>query len=131
MLKKIIILAACLVAAIALFFGGKYFYDLSRYEEIVKEIVIESPDLSNISDGTYEGSFDAIIVAADVSVTVNDHKITNILINKHKNERGSSAEVITDDVIAQQSLEVDAISGATNSSKVILKAIENALEEAN
>jgi len=35
--------------------------------------------------------------------------------------------VIVDSVIENQSLDVDAISGATYSSKVILKAIENAL----
>ncbi len=39
------------------------------------------------------------------------------------------AEIITDKVIDTQSLQVDAISGATYSSKTILKAIENALKK--
>ena len=50
-----------------------------------------------------------------------------IVLIEHKNERGAAAEEITDKVIAAQSLQVDTISGATSSSKVVLKAIENAL----
>ena len=84
-------------------------------------------DLSNISDGKYTGSCDAVYVGAEVSVTVKDHKITDITLLNHKNERGKPAEVIIENVIKAQSLQVDTISGATNSSKVILKAIENAL----
>ena len=40
---------------------------------------------------------------------------------------GEKAEVIIDKVMAEQSLEVDVVSGATLSSKCILNAIENAL----
>ena len=65
--------------------------------------------------------------AAKVSVTVKDNKITDITLLNHKNERGKPAEVIPEKVLKAQSLQVDTISGATNSSKVILKAIENAL----
>ena len=36
-------------------------------------------------------------------------------------------EKLADDMVKQQSLNVDAVSGATNSSKVIRKAVENAL----
>ncbi|WP_313562885.1 FMN-binding protein [Ruminiclostridium cellobioparum] len=42
--------------------------------------------------------------------------------------RGAKAEAIVDKIISEQSVTVDVISGATNSSKVILKAVENALE---
>jgi len=128
--KKTIIGAVCLVVVIALAFGGKYLYDFQRYRNIIAGIEIRTPDISLIHDGTYNGTFDAIFVGADVSVTVIDNRITEIIINEHKNDRGPTAEVITDDVIVQQSLEVDTISGATNSSRVILKAIENALESA-
>jgi uncharacterized protein with FMN-binding domain len=33
-----------------------------------------------------------------------------------------------DQIVSEQKIDVDAISGATNSSKVIKKAVENALE---
>lgn len=67
----------------------------------------------------------------EVEVTVRQHKITDILIVRHDNGLGGAAETITDDVIREQSLEVDAVSGATVSSKCILKAIENVLENAD
>ena len=126
MLKKILISVACLALIVAMF-GGKMLIDTTRYRRIISEIEIRSPDLTLIQDGVYFGSFDAILISADVEVTVIDHKITEIVLD-HKNDRGASAEVIIDDVIMQQSLKIDTISGATNSSKVILKAVENALE---
>ncbi|MEA1883434.1 MAG: FMN-binding protein [Thermotogota bacterium] len=54
-------------------------------------------------------------------------KIQDIKINKHVNGKGKGAEEITKDVIAQQSLKVDTVTGATYSSIAILKAIEQAL----
>ena len=53
--------------------------------------------------------------------------MANIDILEHKNGRGSPAEVVTDRIIEKQKIDVDAISGATNSSIVIKKAVENAL----
>ena len=131
MLKKIIISAVCLAVAAALCFGGKSLYDLSKYKKIISDVEIRTPDISLIRDGVYNGFFDAIFVSADVDVTVQNHMITGIVINEHNNGRGAPAEVITEDVISRQSLEVDTISGATSSSKVILKAIENALGKGN
>ena len=108
---------------------GFYFYRIGVYQSIVAEIVVTTPDLGAVEDGTYQGSFDAFEVAATVEVAVKDHKITAITILRHKTDRGRKAEVITAEVITAQSLQVDTISGATNSSKVILKAIEMALEQ--
>lgn len=57
-------------------------------------------------------------------VTVKDHKIVDILLLNHKNNKGKIGEVINEKVLMAQSLQVDTVSGTTNSSKVILKAIE-------
>ena len=70
---------------------------------------------------------DAVLVAAQVRVTVADGAIRRIEILHHENGRGKPAEAVLDRVIAAQSLRVDAVSGATSSSKVLLKAVENAL----
>jgi uncharacterized protein with FMN-binding domain len=126
--KRIVIIAVCIAVLSGGVFGANYLNSLYKYKKIVSEVNIKSVDLSKVHDGTYTGSFDAIFVAAAVEVTVKDNKITDIKLLKHKTERGKPAEVIIDDVKQKQSLQVDAISGATNSSKVILKAIENALE---
>jgi len=88
---------------------------------------ISDIDLSKIEDGIYAGSCIAFPVSAEVEVTINNNKITNIELKKHSNGQGSQAEVIPDKVVKAQTLEVDIVSGATYSSKVILKAIENAL----
>ena len=66
-------------------------------------------------------------VYAKVKVTVQSGVITNIDILEHKNGRGSSAEVVADRIIEEQKINVEAVSGATNSSTVIKKAVENAL----
>jgi len=125
--KRILVGVCAIVLVVAIGFGGKQLYDLSSYRKIIDDTVIETPDLTKIEDGTYNGSYDSILVAADVDVTVIDHRITSIVIIEHKTGRGAPAEVIIDEVVAQQSLDVDTITGATNSSKVILMAVQNAL----
>ncbi len=124
--KKVlfIILAAVLIIGGAV--AAKYFSDLSSYRQAVEEITIGTVDLSTVPDGVYTGSADAVWVSAAVEVTVENHRITNIELD-HKHGQGKEAEVLPDQVIEAQSLQVDLISGVTSSSKVILKAIENAL----
>lgn len=89
---------------------------------------IQDVDLSKIEDGYYEGSYEVFPISVKVNVTVKNHGITDIIILKHTNGQGGSAEKITEHIIKSQSLKVDAISGATYSSKVIIKAVENALK---
>ena len=84
-------------------------------------------DLAKVEDGTYTGSEDANIIKVTVEVTVKDHAITKINLLEHQNGQGKPAEVIVDDIVAANSLEVDAISGATHSSQVIKTAVYNAL----
>ena len=67
-------------------------------------------------------------VSAKVSVTIKDHRIESIELLEHNNGQGAGAEVIPSIVVEKQTMQIDTISGATYSSKVILKAIENALQ---
>jgi len=128
MKKKMIVGLVCVILALILVFGGTYLYLYSSYQDAISRIVLESPKFSNVENGTYNGQYDAYMVAAEVNVTVEDGLITEIILVKHKTDRGKPAERIIDDVILMQSLDVDAVTGATNSSRVILKAIQNALE---
>jgi uncharacterized protein with FMN-binding domain len=84
-------------------------------------------DLTTIQDGTYTGSYAMFPVEAVVEVTVHNYEITLVKIVKHNNGKGQSAEMVADRVVEAQSLQVDSVSGSTYSSRVILKAIENAL----
>jgi len=91
------------------------------------EIVVKTPELASLADGTYRGSYDAGLVKATVDVAMTQGRIDKVIIVTHKCGLGKPAEVIVNDVVKKQSLDVDAISGATRSSLVILKAIEVAL----
>jgi len=126
---KIVVTLISLGMIAVIFFGVRYYIAFQKYKKIIREVSINKVNISQVSDGTYPGSFDAAIVAANVSVSVKDHKITDIQLIRHKHERGQKAEVIPQRVLSAQSLDVDVVSGATNSSKVILKAIENALNK--
>ena len=89
------------------------------------------PNLFSKTDGVYRGEYDMsgtpIKVTLDVSILNN--KITDINIIRHNSSSiGKKAEVITASIIEQQRLDVDVVSGASASSKAILKAVENALE---
>lgn len=127
-IKRAIMGVLALAVAGGIFFGLRYYMQLQEYKKRIEGIVISRVDLSNVRDGSYRGSFDAIFVGAEVVVQVKNHTIESIDLVKHKNERGAKAEAIVDKIISEQSVAVDVISGATNSSKVILKAVENALE---
>jgi len=86
-------------------------------------------DLSALADGIYQGECDNGLVFVRVEVEVQNQIISNIRILEHRNGMGQAAETIVNDVTRSQSLEVDAVSGATFSSQTILKAIENALSK--
>ncbi len=92
------------------------------------QIDVGEIDLTNVEDGTYQGNYDAGLVKVDLSVEVKDHTITNIVINKHDNGLGKKAEKIINTIIQEQSIDVDAVSGATISSDAIRKAIEEAVK---
>ncbi len=56
-------------------------------------------------------------------------EVSNINILEHRHERGETAEAIINKIVEQQKIDIDTISGATNSSIVIKKAVENALKK--
>lgn len=123
------IIAAVLAVALVtgIYFAGNYIYQLQEYKKRIAAISISAVDLSKIPDGSYIGSYDAIMISATVRVNIHNHQISGIDLISHKNERGKKAEVIVNEIKSAQSLKVDTITGATNSSKVILKAVQNAL----
>ena len=88
-------------------------------------------DPARLKDGTYEGSFRGGPNKATVSVSIRNRKISRITIVEHQAWRGRKAEKpIVERIIATQSTSVDAVSGATNSSRVIMNAVQNAVEKA-
>jgi len=94
--------------------------------------VIGGPvDPAKLADGTYQGSDRGGPNKAIVEVTIKDNAIVNIKIIQHQAWRGKKAEeAIVERIIAHQSTRVDAVSGATNSSRVIMNAVQRAIEKA-
>ena len=126
--KKVVLLVIMLLLLIGLVWGIIYLKSVSDYKQAVKETTFEEINISDIPDGVYIGEYDVNFIYARVEVTVQNGEITNINILEHRHERGKTAEVIADSIVDEQKIDVDAISGATNSSTVIKKAVENALK---
>jgi len=96
-----------------------------------KNLTAKMPDLALKADGVYRGSYDltGTPVKVTLDVTVQNYKISEIKIAQHFcSPIGKKAEKIIDRIIEKQNLDVDAVSGATASSKSIIKAVENALQ---
>jgi uncharacterized protein with FMN-binding domain len=84
-------------------------------------------DLSQVADGVYTGHSETDLVKVDVRVTVADGRIEDIEILKHECGKGHPADVIVSDMIKDNTVDVDAVSGATMSSEVIKDAVRDAL----
>lgn len=122
------LVVVALVVIAVLVYVVPIFVKLKRFQAIADQVGTRDIDLSGVPDGSYLGSYDSGPVIVQVKVTVAGHKITSIDLLKHRTGQGQAAAAITDRVVEAQSIKVDAISGATMSSKVILLAIENALK---
>ena len=85
-----------------------------------------------LKDGVYDGEYRKGINNAVVKVTIADGRITDIELVEHfASWIGNDANaVIPARIVEQQSTRVDAISGATNSSRVIMNAVQKAIEKA-
>jgi uncharacterized protein with FMN-binding domain len=94
---------------------------------VMPTIELGDPDFSALPDGTYRGSFDGGLVKAEVELYSSSGAITDIRLLRHDCGKGKPAGIIVERVMQAQSLRVDTVSGATYSSKVILRAIENAI----
>ena len=84
-------------------------------------------------DGTYQGSGTGFGGTVTVQVTVADGKITGIDILDASGETPSyfaSARGVVSKILAGQTPNVDAVSGATYSSNGIIQAVQNALSKA-
>ena len=129
--KKTVLFVIMFLLLVGFVLGILYLKSVSDYKQAVRETTFEDINISDIPDGVYVGEYDVDFIYAKVEVAVQNGEITNINILEHRHERGKTAEVITDRIVDEQKIDVDAISGATNSSIVIKKAVENALKSRN
>ncbi len=84
----------------------------------------------NLEDGTYEGSGIGFRGETAVSVEVSNGMITNITIDSYVDDQDwfeRAATTVVQEIIDNQSVDVDAVSGATYSSNGIKEAVANAV----
>ncbi len=128
--KKIVMILIMLFLLLALIFGTAYIDRVGEYKRAVKETTIEEVNISDIPDGVYIGEYDVNFIYVKVEVDVSGGKIIDVRILEHRQERGKDAEAVANEIVDEQRIDVDTVSGATNSSIVIKKAVEVALKGA-
>lgn len=92
-----------------------------------RNLEIASINLIQVKDGQYQGRYENGRWTNGVNVTVENHKITSI---EHL-EIGNPAQTqvfvqIIDEILNQQKVDIDTMSGATASTNSFLKAVEDA-----
>ena len=127
--RKIVLFVILLFLNVGLVWGITYLKNVADYKQAVKETTFEKINISDIPDGVYIGEYDVDFIYAKVEATVKNGEVSNINILEHRHERGETAEAIINKIVEEQKIDVDIISGATNSSIVIKKAVENALKK--
>ena len=123
-------------------FAGAYSLGSTMSDKMVKypqnntDISASSSDVSNLTqkkykDGNYTGVGQGKNPDLKVAVTIKDNKITNVEIVSNNETKGKEAlNVIPKEIMDMQSTSVDAVSGATMTSKGIMMAVNDALVEA-
>lgn len=120
-----VVIAAMLIGVLIV--AGGNLLMMKKATQTAAELEIGDVNLSAITDGSYVGTCSAGPVSARVEVMVANHRIQSINILEHDNGRGKPAESIVEDILSRQSLLVDDVTGATVSSRVLRKAVQNAL----
>ena len=123
-----ILLVIIIIAVVGILSFNKQYKAL--LEDVDKEYAsIEKIDMMEVQDGEYSYRFGKIPVVVDLIVIVKDHAITSITMNEQSSGPGYEALETIDRILLKQEVKVDAVSGATTSSKVIMIAAYKALKE--
>jgi len=92
-----------------------------------RKIKIEDTDVSSLADGTYSGNAFIGGFTYKVQAIIQNHKIVEVkTIANRKSSYARFAEGVLPRILAAQNANVDTITGATTTSKALLKAVENA-----
>ncbi|MBQ7059094.1 MAG: FMN-binding protein [Firmicutes bacterium] len=112
----------------------------SATEETIEETVPQGQTASQgetasqerYADGTYYGSGSGFRGSIEVSVTVESGLITDITIESYKDDRqffSQAKDSVINAILSAQTADVSAVSGATYSSRGIMEAVADALDQ--
>ncbi len=116
---RTIVIIFVVLAGVMLLVGTK---DLST----MAKTIINPVEITELKDGTYEGYYQFSRWEAKVQVTVKDGVITQV--KSLKEVFPNVSDELNEKIVKEQKNDVDAVSGATVTSKAYLKAVENALQ---
>lgn len=98
-----------------------------------KEVTTAGSGANAIKNGTYKGTGGGKGGEISVEVTIEDDMIKAIKVLNQNETAGldSAIDILTKEIIANNSLDVDAVSGATVTSNGFIEAVKSALAAAN
>lgn len=127
--KKCILIIIWGVTLFGVGFGISFYKGVGKKYDMVQEIPIKEISLEGVADGTYDGEYTFETLYAKVEVIVKGEEIKKISLLDFETEKGEDAENIIDSIVENQSVMVDDVSGATDSSRVIKLAVMDALDK--
>jgi uncharacterized protein with FMN-binding domain len=111
-----------LLLAGALVFGIRFGNAQARFGRVIAHTQVTAPSSTAPTDGTRQASVNEGDVSATVEVTVSGGAIASLRLVAGANVDPALAKELFSRVVAAGSTNVDAVSGATASSKVVLSA---------
>ena len=90
----------------------------------------KSLDLSRVRDGVYRGTSQGYAKALQAAVTVRGGRIVDITLKHEEKIEQGATRIVPQQIIAMQSLSVDAVTGATITVQAIVDATYRALQSA-
>ncbi len=127
--RKVLIIISIVVVCLAAGMAAVYMGLVASVRNVEAAFQdVDTVDLGKVVNGVYNGKAGVFICSTDLDVTVKDHRIADIAINRQMNGGGKyQADGMLERIIAAQSPDVDVVSGATLTSKVIMVAVHGAL----
>jgi uncharacterized protein with FMN-binding domain len=118
-----------IISAVAVFVGLLFiatgFFNLQR----IRNMTIEEPDLKKMENGRYIGKTEVGGFSYIVEVIITNHRIEDIKVLKNRNSSYARwAEAVIPRILKRQTLNVDAVTGATTTSKALMKTVSNSLQ---
>ncbi|UCF64260.1 MAG: FMN-binding protein [bacterium] len=121
--RKLIVSLGVVVGILLIVSMTVQYLQLEHY----RKITIKDVDLKVVKDGYYVGSAD-FYFPYEVGIQIEDHQIKKIkILNNRSSFYARLAEGITYKIVREQKINLDAVSGATTTSKALMKAVESAL----
>jgi uncharacterized protein with FMN-binding domain len=121
--RKIIILSGLMIGFLLTISSVMQYSQLVHY----RNLPIIEINLSNIDDGDFIGKVNYGF-EYEVMVHVKNHIIENIEIIKNRDSfYARLAEGIKHKILREQKINIDAVTGATTTSKILMKAVETAI----